>query len=104
MALGYAPSQAGTSARKIVDITTDGAYAAGGYTLTARSLGANTLLGLAYVGGTAAFVPSFNPSTSKLQFYKTGSATSGVLLEAGNNEATLSGAVWRFEVLTDQTV
>lgn len=106
MALGYEPKVAPNvgAVRKIVDITTDASYAAGGYALTARSCGVGRIDGLDWVGGSAGFVPVWNPATSKLMFFKTGSATSAALLEAANNEAGLNGVVWRFAVHGDQLV
>jgi hypothetical protein len=80
----------------VVDITTDNAYAAGGYALTAANLGFDQrIIHVAPAGAAlaAGFIPVFVRATGKLMYQKTGAGLSGPLAEAGANEATLNGVI-----------
>jgi hypothetical protein len=77
---------------RVVEVTTDGAYAAGGYAITAANLGLEGAIELVIPGGgTGGFVPGWDHANKKLKFYKTGSALSGELAECAANEAGLNG-------------
>lgn len=83
---------------KIVDITLDALYAAGGYDLDERSvgLGANgTILAVIPLGARGGFMPDWNPATGRLLVRDASGAAGVATPEVANNLAGLGGLVVR---------
>lgn len=84
--------------RRIVDVTLDGSYAAGGYALTASQLGVLTIdnINASMVSGHG-FVPQWVSSTGKLKVYKS-AGSAAALTECANTDLSTSNVV-RCEVI-----
>jgi hypothetical protein len=104
MALAYAIRGRGALGDmwvKIVDITLDAAYAAGGYTLAPGSvgLGANgVILGVIPMSNPG-FIADWDPVASKLRVRDASGGVGAATPEAANNLAALNGLVLRCLVL-----
>lgn len=88
MAIGYSIIKKGVAGNmriNIVDITLDGSYAAGGYALTAASLGVSTIHHVVPTPQGDGIVPIWDVTNSKLKLYK---GASTVTVTAGNAELT----------------
>lgn len=89
---------AGNMRINVVDVTLDGAYAAGGYALTPAQLGVATVHAVSPIGGTAAGVlPRYDTANAKLIIYKgasTVTVTSGnaAFTELATNDTIISAA------------
>lgn len=91
----------GTRGHRVIlsEITYDGSYAAGGYSVTAANFGLRSIkkiipIGVAATGAAGSgFLASWDKTNAKIKVYKTGSAVSTPFLEAGTNEATLNGLI-----------
>lgn len=101
MALGYAIVKKGVAGNfrlNVVDVTLDGAYAAGGYDLDEASLGVSSVSFIAPVNATSVGVlPVYNHTTGKLLLYKgasTVTVTSGnaAFTELATNDTIISAS------------
>jgi hypothetical protein len=90
----------GDLSTRVVDITFDAAYAAGGYTLDTRQcgFGANGTI-LQAVGGNGGFFADLSPSTGKLLIRDASGAAGAVSPEVPNNAAALNTVVMRLLLL-----
>jgi hypothetical protein len=100
MALGYSIIGRGSIGDifiRIVDITLDAAYAAGGYTLSTllSGLGTNGQILAIGVTGIPGFIAEFVPSTGKLRIRDASGAAGVATPEVANNLAALNGLVVR---------
>jgi hypothetical protein len=101
MALGYAVRDRGAFGdlfTRLVDITFDASYAAGGYTLDAKQcgFGTNGQILMATTGGTSGgFFLEVSPATGKLIVRDASGAAGAVSPEVPNNAAALNGVVAR---------
>jgi hypothetical protein len=104
MALGYniiARGAIGDLWFKVVDLTLDSAYAAGGYTLSPGSLGLGAngvVLGVIPMSNPG-FITDFNQATGKLRIRDASGGVGAATPEAANNLAALNGLVVRCLVL-----
>jgi len=82
---------------RVVDVTLDNAYAAGGYTLDPQKLGfgLNGRVHVAICSPVSGFVLEYAPATSKLFVRDHSGAAGAVAPEVPNNAAALSGLVTR---------
>jgi hypothetical protein len=101
MALGYAVKDRGAFGSlftRLVDITLDASYGAGGYTLDPQQcgFGKNGQILMATTGGTSAgFFLELNPTTGKLVVRDASGAAGAVSPEVPNNAAAVNGVVAR---------
>lgn len=77
--------------RRIVDITLDANYVAGGYSINAADCGLNGIIGVTPMGG-GPVVPLWDANAAKLKFYRAGAAND-VLTECANNQANMVNSV-----------
>ena len=104
MALGYAIKGRGTSGDmfvRIVDITFDAAYAAGGYTLDTRAIGigsSGVVLAVIPCGEVDGYNAEWDESASKLKVRDSSGAVGVANPEAATNLAALNGVVGRFVI------
>jgi hypothetical protein len=87
---------------RVVDITLDAAYAAGGYTLSTLSAGFGTngtVLAIIPCGVLPGFLPEFVPATGKLRIRDASGGVGAATPEVANNLAGLNGLVLRAVVL-----
>ncbi len=105
MALAYAVAGRGALGDmwfKVVDITLDAAYAAGGYALStlAVGLGANgTILAVIPLGARGGFLYEWNQTTNRLMVRDVSGAVGTATPEVANALAALNGIVVRCIVL-----
>lgn len=104
MALGYAVrdrSAFGDLTVRIVDITLDNAYAAGGYTLDPRScgFGLNGTILHCDVGVAGGFLMEYSPSTGKLLVRDASGVAGAASPEVANNNAAINNVVVRAKML-----
>jgi hypothetical protein len=104
MALAYSIEKRlamGNVRGRLVKITTDTDYAAGGYAISAASCGLlSTVDALVYAGQPTptGYLPVFDTDTQKLAFYRdTGSAAA--FTEASSGDNGLADVVWVFLAL-----
>lgn len=94
MAIAYAVVKRNPDLREtIVDVTLDGSYSAGGYALDGKSMGllASKPEHVQPVTKTVhGVVPSWDEANNKLVMWKTGSATSGVFIQAAAGDLSTS--------------
>jgi hypothetical protein len=101
MALGYAVRRRGSFGDlnyRIVDVTLDGAYAAGGYTLVPKDMGFGTNGVLVFVipsPSADGFLTEFDEATSKLKIRDSSGGVGAATPEAATNLAALTGIVVR---------
>lgn len=86
-----------TGRYSIVDVTLDTTYGAGGYALTAASMGVSTIVGAQVLGQNAAVLPTWDTTNNKLKIYKgasTVTVTSGnaAFTELATNDTLVSGS------------
>ena len=85
---------------RLVDITFDNAYAAGGYTLDAKQCGFGTNgTILSALGSNGGFFADLSPSTGKLLVRDASGAAGAVSPEVPNNAAALNTVVMRLFLL-----
>lgn len=105
MALGYnivGRGAVGDMWLKIVDLTFDASYAAGGYALSAKSLGLGTngvILAVIPVGSRGGFFADYNQGTGALMVRDASGTAGAASPEVPNNAAAISGVVQRCLVL-----
>lgn len=82
---------------RTVDITLDGAYAAGGYLLDPKQLGFGTNGTIMFVlsGVVGGFLTEYVPGTGRLLVRDSSGGVGAVTPEAANNLAALNGLVLR---------
>ena len=82
---------------RIVDITLDGAYAAGGYAITPQQVGfgANGVILFAILPEIAGYALEWIPATQKLMVKQSGAAVSSPNAEVPNNSAPINGLIPR---------
>lgn len=103
MALGYSVvnrSAFGDLFARVVDVTLDNAYQAGGYTPDPQGLGFGkngVILAMIPVGSRGGFFTDF--SGGKLMVRDASGAAGAASPEVGNNNAAINGLVQRFLVL-----
>lgn len=104
MALGYVIRGRGVMGdlfARVVDFTLDAAYAAGGYSLSAGSMGfgANgVILGVIPMSNPG-FITDFDPATGKLKIRDASGGVGAATPEAANALAALNGLVVRALVI-----
>jgi hypothetical protein len=86
---------------RIVDITFDAAYAAGGYALDPLQcgFGKNGTILHVDVGVAGGFFPEYIPSTGRLAVRDASGAAGAASPEVANNAAGISGVVCRCKIL-----
>lgn len=86
---------------KLVDVTLDSAYAAGGYDLDERSVGLGTNGSIDFVLATprGGFIPDWNPATGRLLIRDASGAANVATPEVGNNLGLLNGLVVRLLII-----
>lgn len=101
MALGYAikhrfPS-AGNLNIRVVDVTLDAAYLAGGYALDTQKMGfgSNGSIVFALAGPADGFLTEYDEATGKLKLRDVSSAVGVAAIEVANALAALNGVVVR---------
>lgn len=104
MALGYSIKDRGSFGDlnvRIVDITLDAAYAAGGYALDTQQcgFGKNGTILYADTGVVGGFLTEFNPSTGKIMVRDSSGGVGAASPEVAANLAGLNGLVLRCKVM-----
>jgi len=87
---------------RVVDITFDASYAAGGYALSARSLGLGAngvVIAVIPVGSRGGFFADYNQGTGALMVRDASGSVGAASTEVGNNNANINGVVQRCVVL-----
>ena len=82
---------------RIVDITLDANYAAGGYTITPQQagFGANGVILFAILPEIAGYALEWIPATQKMMVKQGGAAVSNPAAEVPNNSAAINGLIPR---------
>jgi hypothetical protein len=105
MALAYAVrrrGQAGDFQIRLVDITLDAAYAAGGYALSSQQMGLGsngTVLAVIPIGARGGFFGDWNQTTGLLMIRDASGVAGAASPEVGNANAAINGVVVRCLVI-----